>query len=597
MTDYDYNREQVSIQEVPIPEGFELVGKRKQKTKQEIIIERLVKSIDSVKKFEDIRLIEADENTLAYVNVEHKILYFNLNQNALSFPDFVKSLGGMVTHEAGHLDKRLHSPSTLEIAKQNLKDIKDPDLFIANLIYDLEVHHQYLYRRMIKPSSRINLRRFIKLLRNRLFEKDKSDVVLSCSYPTTELQKAIQKVIENRDYNFRKKYNEINKLLKKYKKEKEQEEELIIGIGGSKGKGKTKKKGKSSGKGKKESKKKKKVGTTITYILDLNNLDDKKKVKGKKKKKFKNKIKLPKKAKQVSIKGKIIEKHGEVNIQEKLKALGLSIDEIDHLCEKYPSHKLVSIVENLEKTLSGILPSINFTSGREKTKERIKGRGHRLNGFRKMRDISEVVENIEELTMLGKHSLNDIYVPLKIRRRTRNTIVILRDVSGSVSSNPLNKMIRDITVSLVLLAKKKQFRIGVIDFHSKVEPIRDRKGKVLSLDYNIIMAKSMLFKSGYSTLLSKALKFVNDTVKEQHLENDNLNLLIITDSYIDSESMNVKFSTKKNVNVSGLWCDEHDSISETFRKFMEVNKGKIYRIREDQEKNTLITDLFKDFSG
>jgi len=523
------------------------------KTQEKIIIEKLAKNVDLIKNFKDIFLCESSQEWLAYTDVKNKTLYINLNQKTFDFPTLVKILDGLIIHEYGHLDKRLKAPSTTKRFEQILRKIKKVNKDLLNILFDFEIHHQYLRNKRIKTSYRRKLKVLISEVRDYALEKFKKDklkhplneIVLSLSYPETDFQKQVKKIVENRNYSIVKKYKEIEKLLKKRFKDY------------GKGKGK--------------------FSFTEHGIGEPTEEDKKEEGKGKK-----SKVKIRNKR---SIKREIEDEHKKQEVKDRLKHIGgFSDEEVNYLIEKHNVDDLIMMCERLEETLKHILPDINMYDSKQKTRERLKSFGFRLNGYRRIRDISEVVNNVEDLVTIGKYDINGINIPLRIKRKTKGTIIILRDVSGSVSDEPLSRWIRDLTVSLIMFARKKGYRIGVCDFSSNVYPIRDRKGKFLTDDYKILMIESMLFKYGWSTLLSKALRFVNEEIKKEGLDKTNVNIIIITDSYVDNCD-DVKIETKKKVNMIGLWCDEYaEKPDDEFMKLIKRYEGKIYKINQVKDK-------------
>ena len=535
--------------------------------KIEKIIEKLARS-DDLKCFEDIRILEDKEeyrDTIAFTDIKNKTLYLNPHQKFIDTETMLANLEGLIIHEAGHLDKRLKVPATLEKAQHDKEQIekktKGFDHNLLNILYDLEIHFQYNILRKLRYSKRLKLREFLTCVRNRLFELNREDMLLSLEYQFTELQKEVNKIIRDRSLNIVEKYLKIKDLLDKQKQEQGEGEQS-----------------------------KQQGGKAYTEVIIDDSDQESEQGQDSKQQKV-NAKKLRESSK--SIKDEIEKKAKELKAREKLSSLGFSDEEIDILCSQYDVDELIMMIENLEKSLDSVLPDLNTKNGETKTREYIRSRGYRFNGYRKMRDYDEIIENPEDLVTVGKFDLEEIRIPVRIRRKTKSIIVILRDVSGSVSSEPLARIIRDVTVTLIKIAQRRQYKVAVIDFHSTVEPIRDKNNEVITDDYNIILLKSMKFKSGWSTCLSKALKFIEEELVNKKLENNNVNIFIVTDSYVDDCS-NVKFEKVKQVNMVGLWCKESDYISENFIQLIKNFKGKIYIIQQIQDK--LVTELYQCFS-
>jgi len=534
--------------------------------KIEKIIEKLARSDDLIKCFEDIRILEDKEeyrDTIAFTDIRNRTLYLNPHQKFIDTETLLANIEGLIIHEAGHLDSRLKVPSTMKKLENDKKEIEKKTEFdhnLLNILYDLEIHFQYNILKKLRYSKRLKLQQFLTHVRNKLFEMN---ILLSLEYQFTELQKEVNKIIRDRSLNIVEKYLKIKDLLDKQKQEQGEGEQS-----------------------------KQQSGKAYTEVIIDDSDQDQENEQGQDSKQQRkvNAKKLREDSR--SIKDEIEKKAKEIKIKEKLKELGFSDEEIDILCEQYDVDELIMMIENLEKSLDNVLPDLNSKNGETKTREYIRSRGYRFNGYRKMRDYDEIIENPEDLVTIGKFDLEEIRIPVKIRRKTKSIIVILRDVSGSVSSEPLARIIRDVTVTLIKIAQRRQYKVAVIDFHSTVEPIRDKNNEVITDDYNIILLKSMKFKSGWSTCLSKALKFVEEELVNKKLENNNVNIFIVTDSYVDCS--NVKFEKVKAVNMVGLWCKESDYISENFIQLIKNFKGKIYSIQQIQDK--LVTELYQCFS-
>jgi hypothetical protein len=529
--------------------------------KEKQIIEKLAKRSELIRNFDDIKVFSDKEQPLASCDVSNGTLYLNTNFPLIPFKKLLAHLDAIIVHETGHLDKRLLAPSTVFNAKKYAEFCKKKgiDRGLINFVTDMEIHYQYNKAKMVKPIQQLKLKKFLTEIRNMIFETDKGDLILSLSYPTTEEQKKVKEIIENRQLTITEKVERIDKMMKK-------KEGLM--------------------------------GTAITGLI-LPDVDDEngnsrkagKKKKGKPEKMPDGKNKGLEKAKSIK---KAIEKAGiEGEIREKLASMSFSDEEINELLQKSDKEELLEKIEHLENSFNKIIPSIEETFNREKSNERIHSRGYRLNGYHKLRDITEVTENVEDLVTLGKYDMNGIEIPTKIDRKNAGIVIILRDVSGSIGDGDLAKIVRDTTVGLIQIAKRKNHKIAVIDFHSQVEPIFDSKNEILTKEYNKIMLESMLFKNGYSTLLTKALEFVNKLVTDKNMIEVPINLFIISDSYVD-ETGKYNFVSKR-VNLVGIWCKEEyqESADRNFVALLKSNNGKLYCISKNSEQ--VIMELIKDY--
>jgi Mg-chelatase subunit ChlD len=540
------------------------------------LIEVLAKKSELIKNFADVKVFSEADKGIVCVNMEDRNLYLNMASKDMPFKSLLKHIEAIITHENGHLDERLLVPSNLEMGQIYTEYCKKNEIphELLNLVCDMEIHQQYLTQKKIKPIQRLKLMKFLTEIRNMVFEQDKTNIAIAMTYPITEEQKKVKEIIESRNIDIREKIKRVNDLLKKNPQNQKKEITCITGLiipdrqkkdGEGKGKGKQKNKGKQKGK--------------------------------------KEKSPLPQKSK--SIKNEVTQKGQDATIRQDLASMGFSDAEIEELLQREDRGELLTKVENLKDSLKNMLPTLEESYSREKTKEKLDSRGHRFNGYHKMRDIREVTENVEDLVTVGQYDLNEIHVPTNVDRKRVGMLIVLRDVSGSIGQGKLAKKVRDVTVGLIEMAQKNGHRIGVIDFHSDVEPIKDAHGKVLTREYRKLLLDSMLFKFGYSTRLDKALNYINRVVEEEKLIDVPLNVFIITDGQVDN--VDIKLISKK-VKVTGLLCreyynDEKDNteptkleyVNSSFTSVIARFKGKLYEITADREK--LFTHLLKDYSA
>lgn len=521
------------------------------------IIKKLAGRVELCKNFEDIIVVENPKMpSVAGVNMKTKELYINLSNDFLTFNELLNNIVGIMAHENGHNDNRLKVPCNYVIFDEHVKELKrhkirlDDAKFWLNFVYDMEIHHQYNKRCYLKPKMQIALQEFITLTRNRVFEKSKDDLVLSLSYPTTNIQKKVKSIIEDRNITV------VEKVIKLIKATQD-------------------KKGKGKGKGIKVSK--------ITVIIEgSDNEDDNGKNNDK-----------SKKVKAVRIKHDIEQEHGKNELINKLKSIGFSEEEIMQVLKRENISDEIDKIQYLEDSLKDIVPNLDNERSKQKTREKCKNGGYRINGYKRLSDISDITKNIEDMATIGKYDINDIRIPYKISRMARCNMLILRDTSASINCSPINKMVRDITVTLIKMAKKNRYKIGIVDFHSHVEPIYDKSGNILTDNYNMLLLDSMDFKLGSSTRLTEAIKFVNDEIIGKNKDIP-LNVFIITDGEVNYEE-GVKFNGN-NIVVRGICTLKNDDseIHPHFRNtVIKDNKGKIYKVYHSTI-NKLITELVKD---
>jgi Mg-chelatase subunit ChlD len=520
------------------------------------IIAAIAKRSNLIKNFSGIRIFEDRKMPLAFVNMETVELFINTDSDFMPFDKMLPNIESLIIHEQGHLDKRLSAPTDLKTALNYQKALrrKKIDHVILNFVLDMEIHHQYNKAKMIRPMQSMKLRQFLTQVRNMAYEQDKTDLILSLEYPTTEEQKQTKAIIEDRQLTIVEKCERIAKILNK--------------------------KGKDAPK-----------TTTITAIHVPDGSP-----KSKPSPENKKMEKIEERAEDIS--GEIADAGTAGEIRDKLANMGFSDAEISDLLRREDRGDLIDNIENLEKSMGQMLV-IDQCESRERTHERIESHGHRFNGYHKIRDFREAVENVEELVTTGKYDFNDMMIPTKVSRKNMGMMLILRDTSGSIGSGGLAKIVRDATVGLIKIAKDGNHRIAVVDFHSQPEPILDSKGELFSTEYNRILIDSMNFKSGWSTLVSKAIEYINKVVTEKRMDELPLNVFIISDGQIE-ESIAKQWASKK-VNVIGICAQEregrtgYEHIPDSFKKLIEQYKGRLYAISKDTTRFWM--ELLKDHSA
>jgi Mg-chelatase subunit ChlD len=530
------------------------------------VIEAIAKKSELIKNFNEVRVFAKRGKPLAYVDMSdntHNTLYINMDSEIMEFPKLIANIEGLIIHEQGHLDKRLAAPETKERAMHNFEHIKKKKIepILLNFAYDMEVHFQYNRAKMIKPIQQIKLKKMLTEIRNYAFEKDKTDLILSLNYEITEEQKAARKIIENRSLTILQKAEKINNLIKKSPNSPK--------------------------------------ATSITEVIQESDYNPPENGKGKKQSKATNQ--RAKELREIMenadyIKDEVERRAETSSIRDRLAAMGFSDAEINEALERKEG-KLLSKIKDLEKSIKTLLVIDRCTS-KEKTKERTESSGHRLNGYHKIQDIREAVNNVEDLMTTGKYDFSEILIPTKVQRKNMGIMVVLRDTSGSIGEERLQKIVRDTTVGLIKLAKDGGHKIGVIDFHSAPEPVYDSKGNIFTTEYNRLMLDSMAFKMGYSTLLSEAMKLVNKTIEEKGMTDIPINIFIISDGFIE-RAEKMTFASKK-YNLIGICAQEtdgkleKDDIPQEFMSLIENNKGKIFGVNRDMEDFWL--ELLKDFA-
>lgn len=385
-------------------------------------------------------------------------------------------------------------------------------------------------------------------------------------YPTTKEQKQVKEVIENRNITVIEKAKRIYKLDKAKGKNTTQYTQMID----------------------------EKTEESNVINNETGEIERKQEATGEIKSKSKKLKKTLDNAE--SIGKNIIKEHKTKEAITKLKSMGFSNAEVKALLDRHDIEDLIDKVEDLENSFRSVIPDLENRLSKYKTKEKVESKGNRINGYKRLNDYSKVTENIEDFVTIAKHDLDEMRIPYKVDRKRSGTVVLLRDVSGSMTGGEIGKLARDITVTLIKLAQKNQHRIAVLDFHSDIEIVKDSKGKVLTNEYNTILIDSMKFKRGYSTCLARALNYIDELIVKEKVDNIPINIFIITDSYVDFDEEQSKMKNAKKLNMVGLWCDvdDDDETDRDFAKTIEVNKGKLYHINKVKDK--IVSTLHKEYT-
>lgn len=522
------------------------------------IVEKLAKRMKICNSFSDIVIIK-DKNfpSVAGVNSETHELVINLDNEFMPVDDVINHIEGVVIHEAGHTDKRIAVPASAETMKEHLESLKKNKIskekvgIWLNLAYDLEIHYQYNHRNFIKPKLQRKLKKFLTYERNILFESNPNDIILSVEYPQTDEQKFVKKIIEDRSLNI---VDKVTRLARNKK----------LNQPNSPSK------------------------TQITQLIDGDT--PQKKGKGKQKKSTKgNQQPQPNMSKGIKIKKKIENKNKENEIIAEMRSLGFNMEETDMAMKKIEKTDLIDAIHNLKESFNTVLPNLEHEASKQKTNALSKDIGNRMNGYRRLNDVSDLTKNVEDMVTVGKYDINEVRIPFRVDRKCKANILVVRDTSGSVTSPPIDKMVRDITVALVTIAKKNRHKVGVVDFHSSVDAFRDKNNNIITTDYNPLLLESMLFKEGYNTRMDLAIDFINKNIIENHKDVP-LNVFIVTDGCFRDVEETIK---AKKLNVVGFQVDSSYGYN-AFPKLIEKHKGRMFKVSKEKH-NELISKLFKDY--
>ena len=531
------------------------------------IVEKLAKRMKICNSFNDIVIIRDKKFPFpAGVNIETKELIINLDNQFMSPDDIINHIEGLAIHEMGHCDLRLGIPANIETSKEHHKALKRKRINKEkahewlNVAYDLEIHYQYNHRNFIKPKLQRKLKNFLTYTRNMCFEMNPTDIILSVEYPQTDEQKFVKKIIEDRSLSIVEKVSKLAKNRKLNQQNSPSKTQITQLIGGD-----TPQK-----QGKKKSGKKKGSQKSIG--------------KGKQ-----NKQPQPNLSKGIKIKKKIQDKNKENEIISEMKSLGFSMEETDMALKKIDKNDIVDAIYNLKESFNTVLPNFEHEMSRQKTNALSKDIGNRMNGYRRLNDVSDLTKNVEDMVTVGQYDINEVRIPFRVDRKCKANVLVVRDTSGSVCSPPIDKMVRDITVALIQIAKKNRHKVGVIDFHSSVDAFRDKKNNIITTDYNPLLLESMLFKQGYSTRIDLAIDFINKKIVEKHKDIP-LNVFIVTDGCFHDVEQTIK---AKKVNVVGFQVDSSYGYK-AFPKLIEKHKGKMFNVKKENH-NELVSKLIKDY--
>jgi len=526
--------------------------------KEDIIFE-IAKRSELIENFRDVKIFsqnkcmslfgeqdEEDSKIFAFTDSKNKNLFINANlDEAQILP--------LITHEVGHLDRRLKSPKGmedfyLEVIKSN-EDLKQ----ILNYVFDMNIHIKY--SKMIPNSYNSLLRKFLTEQRNRIYKKDSSNLILALEYPKTSLQKEVKIIMFDKKMRDLEKAKKILKLLKKKKNQ-----------------------GKGKGKGSQGSGSIKRLTYTETRTL----LGDK------------ERARLSRNSE--SIKGEIKQASENIkDLREKMASLGFSNEQGERIISIIKADDIKYFAENLLRVKDMFLLSEKtYTKIRERNKKNLKEFGKMI-GYRRMRDVNDLLKNPIDTLLLSDYDLNNIRIPKFQDNKQRTTnLVVIRDTSGSLSSEPINSIVRDLVVSMLYLAKKSNYKVGVIEFDTNAEVILqdgDLKNEI-GKDYQTLILKSLFNKYGGSTNLSLAIKKLNKIIEKYKLTNEFFNVVILTDRETDNAEK-IKVSDNKLKLI--ILTTEEKSYDNTFEKFVKLHKNTktlfIKRLENDNSKNLVLEDL------
>lgn len=528
------------------------------------IIQRIADNSKIADQFEDIIILHSNQsNFLGCVDVRNGTLYINANTSVLTPSELIRSVNGLMNHESLHINRWLGIPGTSERAHKHNKVVKKMKgcKDTLNWLYDLEGHYQSSTG-FLNPIQELELREFITLTRQKIEEKDPENPVLSMETPKTKLQKEIQKIVLDRSITLLEKVKLLSKLLKDYKPPQ------LPGSGEGEG-DKVPSEGSpndSDSPSKDDKTEEKDDQIVITKIIGDDPED---------REWLENQLK---KNNSESIKEEIDEEKEYRELQKRIQRHGIKAGTAKDVINYYKDNgNPLQNIKALDRCLKDML---GFDSGfLKKLKETSPKIGHRMNGYRKARDIQEMSQSIESLVTDGLVDINDVRVPDLIHRKRKGIMIILRDVSGSVLHRPVDRVVRDATMFLISQAKKEKHRLAVIDFECEAHPIPDENGNVLTDSHQNILLKSVHLKGGGGTNLESAIEELNRLIEKHNLKDTPINVYVITDSFISALPFYGDTIEANKFTLTGIvYNTNNQHVSYRFKNFIDSNGGKLFFI-------------------
>ena len=510
--------------------------------KKDIVLE-IAKNSDLIKNFNDVRVFDSCDDNHKIINygmtdIKNDVLYIN---SLLDSADVI----GLITHEVGHLDIRLESPRGkdnlyMRFVKDN-SNLKD----VLNFVFDMNIHLRYADN--IPMSYRLELRRFLTKVRNDSYEKDNTSFVLSMNYQNTSLQKKVRKIFLNKRLSDIEKVREIDKLLPRD----------------------------NSGSGGGNRSNLIKVPTEILFdddeISDNENLSE-------------------------SIKKEIEQMENKINeIRKTLFDSGFNRGDVEDKIKRMSVKDIEYVIKNMDSLKNVFkLSDKTYTKIKEKNKKKNKEFG-RLVGYRKFKSFNDLIKNPIDLVLLSDYDINAVRIPtFRDDRKRDSNLIIVRDISGSLSGEPYNSIVRDVVVGSLRLAKRLSYKVCLMDFGSSTIVYKGKDNVELTLDHDKLILDSMANKYGGGTNLDLAIRNVNRVIKENKLENKEVNVILITDGLTNkADKINLKDDKFKLILLS-IDKDFNGDFKDWIEKHNSRIEFEIKNLKKDKEKTVIFEKIGSD---
>lgn len=546
------------------------------------IIEKLAEQSGIVEQFNRVYVLHSKrDDFVACVNMKDKSLYINANQSLVKPGVLLRTLKGCMLHETLHINKFLGIPGTAKRGKEHSDFLRDKGVEhgVLNWIYDLEGHYQANERGFFNPIQELELREFLTATRTAMLKKDADNPLLALEHCKTDEHRKIKRVIEDRGLSVTQKAIEVDKILRK-------------GDKGCSGNGQVSQKGQpvngdgqgSTSQGEQKEQKQGEPDKT-TVVVGIAKGDD-------------DFLEDDYEDGRVNdITSEVVEEAEYQEMARKVqKAGGLNAGTARDVVKYYKdkagfSGSAKALLKKLEEALKEMK---GIDDGFMKDKRAFDKFGTRINGYRNYRDVGELLSNPEGVVIDGEVDINSVKVLDKVKRKTKGIMFILRDVSGSICSSPTDKVVRDATMFLISEAKRKKHRACVIDFAYGTSVIWDSKERAVTDEWEGLLCKSAMLKSGGGTSLTSAIKRLNAVIEDEQISRDiPITVFVITDTRIEHFGSSIPGAAMirhNKVNVVGLIYTDGCGADYDFVNWFKFHKGKMFEIKLSADKK-LIKDL------
>jgi len=628
-------------------------------------VERLADRPSVTQPFNDIRVTYQEDAPAAWIDMETADIFINMETNALETNELVNHLPGILAHEKGHVNNHFQVPGSMENDEDNRDAVKrriaehvpeGADLdklanYLLNIVYDMEIHYQYLEKGQEKPSMQRKIQDFINTLRNKAVEEGAADsLLLSKSIQETREQEKVKEVFESRDLSAVDKAVQVAKI-KDFDEDSngqgqgqgqgqgsEEDNDEDNGQGnGDTDSGNNDNDGGSgdSGSGDNSSDSSQSPGQRTEGgedsddsdgvdgdDMDSDGLDgDEEAVPGEGGEEAGSQgqtqtLDPSKQVQPFSVTGKpgedadrstdttdvdnkqgvdisdaVQEKRKRDKVKNQLQKLGMDPRKALEYIQEEDISKLEGKISTLDNVLEDVIPALQSRKIQGRQLDRTRPGGDTFDGYRSPRDVAELVDTPEELLTVGELGKDQVKVERKSHTKGQSGVVfIVRDTSGSMTVGSLARMARDATVSLIKTAQKEGHDVGVVDFSGSAYVHKSSEGEPVTKDYHKLMVESMELKGGGGTDLSSAVEKIDEVIQSQEYSDVPVNVYIITDSMIKT----YKDFEAENVKVNAVWTKDLQDLSEGLQKYVEKYNGEVYKT-EELSNGELVGELYHGY--